>query len=69
MAMYKSDPRWIKVKFDASCARCKSVIRRGERALYYPQDRSLYCERENCGQVASRDFRARVFDEEHGGSM
>lgn len=35
MAKYKSDPRWISVKFDGSCARCKSVIRRGERAFYY----------------------------------
>jgi hypothetical protein len=35
MAKYKSDPRWIKLKFDGSCARCKSVIRRGERAFYF----------------------------------
>jgi hypothetical protein len=69
MAKYKSDPRWINVKFDGSCARCKSVIRHGERAFYYPQDRSLYCERENCGQAASRDFSAHVFDEERGHSV
>jgi hypothetical protein len=69
MAKYKSDPRWISVKFDGSCARCKSVIRRGERAFYYPQNRSLYCERDNCGQAASRDFSARVFDEERSGSI
>ena len=69
MAKCKSDPRWINVKLDGSCARCKSVIRHGERAFYYPQDRSLYCGREDCGQAASRDFRAHVFDEEHGGSI
>ena len=69
MAKYKSDPRWISAKFDGSCARCKRVIRRGERAFYYPQDRSLYCEQESCGQAANRDFSGRVFDEEHGGSM
>ena len=68
MAKYKSDPRWISVNFDGSCARCKSTIRRGERVFYYPQNRSLYCERENCGLAASHDFTARVFDEEHGGS-
>jgi hypothetical protein len=68
MAKYKTDPRWINVKFDGSCARCKSVIRRGERAFYYPQDRSLYCEGDNCGQTASRDFSARVFDEDRGNS-
>jgi len=64
MAKYKSDPRWINVEFDGSCVRCKSVICRGERAFYYPQERSLYCARENCGQAASRDFRVRVFDED-----
>ena len=69
MAKSRSDPRWINVKFNGSCGRCKSVIRRGERAFYYPQDRSLYCERENCGQAASRDFRAHVFDEESGSSI
>jgi hypothetical protein len=69
MAKYKSDPRWLSVKFDGSCARCNSVILRGERAFYYPQDRSLYCERENCGQAVSRDLGARVFDEERGGSI
>ena len=69
MAKYQSDPRWINVKFDGSCTRCKSVIRRGDRALYYPLDRSLYCEREDCGQAASRDFSARVFDEGRGGSI
>jgi hypothetical protein len=67
MAKYKNDPRWINVKFDGTCTRCKSVIRRGERVFYYPQDRSLYCERENCGQAASRDFNAQVFDEEQCG--
>ena len=69
MAKSRSDPRWINVKSNGSCGRCKSVIRRGERAFYYPQDRSLYCERENCGQAASRDFRAHVFDEESGSSI
>jgi hypothetical protein len=69
MAKYKSDPRWITVKFDSGCARCKSAIRRGGRAFYYPQDRSLYCERDNCGQAASRDFTAHAFDEARSGSL
>jgi hypothetical protein len=69
MAKYKGDARWINVKFDGGCVRCKRAIRRDERAFYYPQDRSLYCERENCGQAASRDFSARAFDEDRGGSV
>ena len=69
MAKYRSDPRWINVRFDGSCVCCRGVIRRGDRAFYYPQERSLYCERENCGQAASRDFSARAFDEGRGGSV
>ncbi len=69
MAKYKSDPRWLNVKFDGSCARCKRPIRRGERAFYYPRDCSLNCDSENCGQAASHDFTARVFDENSNGSM
>jgi hypothetical protein len=69
MPRYKSDPRWINVKFDGACVRCKRPIRRGERAFYFPEDRLLYCEREECGKAASREFGARAFDEDNNRCM
>ena len=38
-------------------------------AFCYPEDRSLYCDAEECGRAASRDFSARVFDEENNTSL
>ncbi len=39
------------------------------RGFYYPEDRSLYCEGEECGKAASREFSARAFDEENNTSI
>jgi hypothetical protein len=70
MARYKGDPRWIVVKFKGNrCARCRRLINPGERGFYYPEDRSLYCEGEQCGKAASREFGARAFDEENNRCM
>jgi len=69
MARYKCDPRWINVRFDGTCARCQRPVRHGERAFYYPEDRSLYCDGEKCGNFASSDFSARSFDEENNRCM
>ncbi len=65
MPRYKCDPRWITVRFDGTCVRCKRSIHPGEPAFYYPRERSLYCEGEECGKAASRDFSALVSDEEN----
>jgi len=40
-----------------------------ESAFNYPEDRSLYCEAEDCGKAANREFSARAFDEEDNTSM
>jgi hypothetical protein len=70
MRRYKCDPRWITVRFEGStCAGCKRPIHTGERAFYYPEDRSLYCEGEECGKAAGQEFSARAFDEENNTSM
>jgi len=66
MRRYKCDPRWITVKFKGNtCVRCKRSIHPGEPAFYYPEDRSLYCEAEDCGKAASREFSARAFEEDN----
>lgn len=70
MRRYKCDPRWITVRFKGNaCAGCNRPIHPGERAFYYPEDRSLYCEAEDCGKTASREFAARAFDDEQNTSM
>jgi hypothetical protein len=69
MRCYKCDPRWINVRFEGKCVRCKRPIHTGERAFYYPEDRSLYCEGEECGKAAGQEFSARAFDEENNPSM
>lgn len=69
MPRYKYDPRWITVRFEGTCVRCKRSIHPEERAFYYTSDRSLYCAGEECGKAASREFSAQVFDEENNTSM
>ena len=70
MRHYKCDPRWITVRFKGStCAGCKRPIHPGERAFFYPEDRSIYCDSDDCGQSASRAFSARALDEENNSSM
>ncbi len=65
MTRYKSAPGWITVKFKGNaCLRCKRQIHLGERAFYYPVDRSLYCDGELCGKTASREFVAFAWDED-----
>ncbi|MGO9605231.1 MAG: hypothetical protein ACLQAT_17890 [Candidatus Binataceae bacterium] len=44
MPRYKCNPRWITVRFEGNCTRCKRAIHPGERAFHYPEDRSLYCQ-------------------------
>jgi hypothetical protein len=69
MRRYKCDPHWITVRFEGECVRCKPPIRPGERAFYYRNEGSLYCEAEECGKVASREFSMEAFDEENNTSM
>lgn len=70
MRHYKCDPRWLTVRFKGStCAGCKRPIHPGERAFFYPEDRSLYCDGDDCGQSASREFSPRAFDEKNNTSM
>ena len=66
MTRYKCDPRWITFKFKGSaCLRCKRPIHPGERAFYYPEERSLCCDGERYGKAASRGFAALASDEDN----
>ena len=66
MARYQGDPRWIEVKFDGTCAKssCANIIRKGERAFYYPADRAVCGSSCGHGEKAERDFNAHRIDED-----
>ena len=65
MPRYSRDPYWLTAKFQSKCSRkgCDATIKKGERAFYYPSDRTCLCQKEECGGQASRDFEARCHDE------
>ena len=59
-----SGPYWLTVKYAGECSRCKKPISRGVTAFYYPKERTMLCNRDECGGQASRDLDAAKFDEE-----
>jgi hypothetical protein len=63
---FKSDPKWITVRYPARCAEpnCQTEIKSGERAFYYPGDKALYGTRCGHGDIAERDFNAYRIDED-----
>lgn len=65
MPRFAGDPRWIRcLRRPGRCEGCGCPLATGDRAFYYPQDGSLYCERETCGSYCAREFSATAFDEE-----
>ncbi len=63
---FKWDPRWITVRFPATCARpgCDVPITPGERAFHYPEDRTLYGLDAATGEEAAREFAAHRLDQD-----
>ena len=61
-----ADPRWITARFNSQChgRDCAQVIRKGERAFYYPNGKRIYAVA--CGHAESNanDFETCRFDEE-----
>ncbi len=67
MSQYRNrDPYWLTAKFNGNCSKCKATIRKGQRAFYYPSSKTIYCESDDCGGAASRDFESMRFDETSG---
>jgi len=50
------DPYWINVRYPSHCHKCRSTIKKGERAFYYPRGRYLFGEKCGHGAEAERDF-------------
>ena len=59
---YKNDPRMITAKFQSSCSKCSSKIKKGEQIYYWPSDRKGYCIK--CGEVPYSQFRSQAADED-----
>lgn len=57
---YSNDPRWINAKFDSVTSN-GTKVRKGERVLYYPADKSILAGEE--ASQAWRDFEAAAHDE------
>ena len=60
MPRYKDDPRWIIARF-GTCARCEQPLK-GKRAAYFPNGRTIFCEK--CGQSEMAAFESAAFDED-----
>lgn len=60
---YRSDPRWIRVRYPTTCV-CGAALPRGDRAFFFPATNRLHGERCGCGERAAREFDAARFDEE-----
>lgn len=63
MPRYQHDPRWINVRYAASCCRCGRRINKGDRAFYFPNGRDLFCDGPDCGQNESNQFDCHTADE------
>ena len=64
------DPGWITARYAGKCTgnrgECPQVIKRGERAFYYPNGKHLLAQ--GCGhaEAAEADFASMRFDESGG---
>jgi hypothetical protein len=65
------DPYWLTAKFNSVCGKpgCNQPIKRGERAFYYPNTKTILAD--SCGHAgaASADFESHAFDDDNNGSM
>lgn len=65
MASYSRDPRWTKSKFTSTCSKCGRRIEKGEDIFFFPTDKTVLCNDEDCGKVSSRIFESQKQDEEN----
>jgi hypothetical protein len=63
MRYRSSNPYPITARFAGKCSRCKAAIAKGSPALYFPSDRSMLCDGDDCGRQHQRDLAADDFDQ------
>ena len=63
MPSYKGDPRWITIRYQGTCSKCRKTLQKGARAFHYPNGRGgTLCE--TCGEPAAERFAAEAADED-----
>jgi hypothetical protein len=61
-AMYKNDPREIKVKYPCYCAACGIKLPKGVNVYYWPTSKKIFCR--SCGDADFKAFLESAWDEE-----
>ncbi|MEI6092019.1 MAG: hypothetical protein WCR42_16330, partial [bacterium] len=61
MKKYFNDPRPLTVRYQANCAECGTILKKGTFAYYWPSDGKLYCQA--CGESEFRQFLSAAADE------
>ena len=61
---YGGDPYWLTLKYPSHCHKCHKELKRGEKAFYYPRDKSMFGESCGHGEEADKDFHSMVEQEE-----
>ncbi len=61
--IYSKDPYWMTTKYPGKCAKCGKRINRGDQVFYYPRTKALFCNNDDCGGAADRDFNSCAFDD------
>jgi hypothetical protein len=56
---YSNDPRMITVKYPTMCRETKKPLKKGDQALYYPNDKTFY----HPDSKTAQDYRERMDDE------
>lgn len=62
MPYYKNDPRRITAKFTSSCSKCHKTVRWGDKIIYYPLHKHVFCE--PCGEPEYRQFLSSAHEED-----
>lgn len=60
----RNDPYETKARFESKCSKCEMWIKKGQKIIYWPIGRKLYCE--DCGESDFRKFEAEKQDEDGG---
>lgn len=55
---YNNDPREITAKFDSVCAETGIKIKKGDRCIYYPSSKEVFC----IDSKQAQEFREVQFD-------
>ena len=61
--LFPRNPYWLDSRFPSRCSKCSEPIKKGESIFFYPNSKTVFCNREDCGKHEARQFDAAMFDE------